>query len=100
MVAWVPSNEVSHLSTFEKYVGVGTALGIVFGAVFGQAIFGGVGVGVAIGMIFGTAIGAALGRLSRPTVVLLGNGRHLRGGVGTGRGEERSASDPRVAWAG
>jgi hypothetical protein len=61
MVAWVPSNEVFNLSTFQKYVGVGTALRIVFGAVFGQAIFGGV---VAIGMIFGTAIGAALGRAS------------------------------------
>ena len=58
MVAWVPSNEVSNLSTFQKHVGVGTALGIVFGAVFGQAIFG--GVGVAMGMIFGPVIGAAI----------------------------------------
>jgi len=28
MGAWVPNNEVSHLSTFQKYVGVGTALGM------------------------------------------------------------------------
>ena len=65
MVSWVPSNEVSHLSTFQKYVGVGTALGIVFGAVFGQEIFGDVGVAVAMGMFSGTAIGAALGRAPR-----------------------------------
>jgi xanthine/uracil permease len=43
----------------KKYVGIGMALGIVFGAVFGQAIFG--NVGVAMGMIFGPVIGAALG---------------------------------------
>ena len=34
------------------------ALGIVFGAVFGQAIFG--NVGVAMGIIFGAVIGAGL----------------------------------------
>ena len=48
-----------------KHVGIATALGIVFGAVFGQAIFGNVGVGVAMGIIFGAVIGAALGRASR-----------------------------------
>ncbi|GIT52100.1 MAG: hypothetical protein Ct9H300mP15_23130 [Gemmatimonadota bacterium] len=32
----------------KKYVGIGMALGIVFGAVFGQAIFGNVGVSVAM----------------------------------------------------
>jgi hypothetical protein len=42
----------------KKYVGIGMALGIVFGAVVGQAIFGNVGVGV--GMIFGPVIGAAI----------------------------------------
>ena len=30
----------------KKYVGIGMALGIVLGAVFGQTIFGNVGVGV------------------------------------------------------
>ena len=49
----------------KKHVGIATALGIVFGAVFGQAIFGNVGVGVAMGIIFGAVIGAALGRASR-----------------------------------
>jgi|TARA_B110000263_G_C14828634_1_gene294221 hypothetical protein len=44
----------------KKYVGIGMALGIICGAVFGQAIFGNVGVGVAMGMIFGPAIGAAI----------------------------------------
>ena len=44
----------------KKYVGIGMALGIVFGAVVGQAIFGNVGVGVAMGMIFGPVIGAAI----------------------------------------
>ena len=38
------------------------ALGIVFGAVFGRAIFGNVGVSVAMGMIFGALIGAAISR--------------------------------------
>ncbi len=38
------------------------ALGVVFGAVFGQAIFGNVGVIVAVGMIFGALIGAAISR--------------------------------------
>ena len=47
----------------KKHVGIATALGIVFGAVFGQAIFG--NVGVAMGIIFGAVIGAALGRASR-----------------------------------
>ena len=63
MVVRVPSNEVFNLPTSQKYIGVGSALGIIFGAVFGQATnFVGVGVGVAMGMIFGAAIGAALGR--------------------------------------
>ena len=44
----------------KKYVGIGMALGIVFGAVFGQTILGNVGVGVAMGMIFGAVIGAGL----------------------------------------
>ena len=46
----------------KKHVGIATALGIVFGAVFGQAIFGNVGVSVAMGMIFGALIGAAISR--------------------------------------
>ena len=58
MVVCGPSNEVFNLATSQKYIGVGTALGIVFGAVFGQAIFG--GVGVAMGMILGPVIGVAI----------------------------------------
>ena len=46
----------------KKYVGIGMALGIIFGAVFGQAILGNVGVSVAMGMIFGAVIGAAISR--------------------------------------
>ena len=48
----------------KKYIGIGMALGVVFGAVFGQTIFGNVGVGVAMGMIFGAVIGAAISRIS------------------------------------
>ena len=44
----------------KKHVGIATALGIVFGTVFGQTIFGNIGVGVAMGMIFGAVIGAAI----------------------------------------
>jgi len=33
----------------KKHVGIATALGIVFGTIFGQAIFGNVGVGAALG---------------------------------------------------
>ena len=48
----------------KKYVGIGMALGIICGAVFGQAIFGNVGVGVAMGITFGAAIGVAISRAS------------------------------------
>ena len=33
----------------KKHVGIATALGIVFGTIFGRAIFGNVGIGAALG---------------------------------------------------
>ncbi len=47
-----------------RYTGIGSALGMIFGIVFGQAIFGNVGVGLALGMIFGVVIGVAISRAS------------------------------------
>jgi hypothetical protein len=42
-----------------SYIGIGVALGIVFGAVFGERLLGDVGIGIALGICFGVAIGVS-----------------------------------------